>query len=143
MIRRLSLISAFVAAPLLVAAPAALAGVNLYVFEPTSGPPGTVVAVSGTDCFEEVRFYDSTTGIPVQIGSTTPNPDGTFQGSFTIGLDVSPGSILQVGAQCGSDATQYIEFEVTQPAIEPSLPTTTTLIDPPAHVQPVQPRLTG
>jgi len=120
-----------------------------YVFDPTSGPPGTVVTVTGDDCFEsEVTFWDSTFGIPVQIGSTVPEPDGSFVGTFTISPDAEPGTQRQVGAQCPGDGTQYILFEVTEPPVTTTAPpeTATTLPGGTAigvDQAPARPRFTG
>ena len=145
--RRTLLVSLLAAALVAVAAGPAGAGLApvTYVFDPLSGPPGTVVSVSAAagECLPSVNvgFFDSTFGIPQLVGSTTTLGDGSFSGSITIPLDAAPGSTRQIGAQCQGEATQYVLFQVDAApgtTVPTTAPSTTA-----AAAATVQPAFTG
>ena len=104
-----------------------------YTFDPTSGPPGTTVTVTGEpdECLPplEVVFYLGGPS-PTEIGRTTPNADGSFSGQFDIPTDAVIGEPVQVGAQCGAMATQYILFDVTAPPTTTTTSTTAPVVAP-------------
>jgi hypothetical protein len=146
-------ITALFAAAAFVAVMAAPAGAGLgpvtYEFDPLSGPPGTVVTVSGAagECLppEIITFYLGGMEPSIELGTVVPNPDGSFSGQLVIPLDSVPGTQAQIGAQCDAQQTQYVPFDVTDPP-EPSTttsPTTTTAPATAARAVTASPAFTG
>jgi hypothetical protein len=123
------------------AAGSAGAAITSFSLSPTSGPPGTVVNVSGADCKPGLTTSASNDYVAVAAPSMNVSlrvpvaPNGSWQGSFTVPADASSApsssSANPVVALCVSDTlpsltTVYMPqtFAVTAPPT--TTPTTTT-----------------
>lgn len=148
--RMAALAVAGVTTSLLAAAPAGagvspIPGLELEV-TPTSGPGGTVVTVSGSDCVVddvpgEVEFGLADFGnfTPVVFDVAVPDVDGNWTGQFTVPPGTDPEGTYAVGAECVIEVdegefepiVEYfpVEFDVTGDG-----PTPTTA--PPATTPP-------
>jgi len=73
-----------------------------FEYSPTSGPPGTVISVSGTDCFPSGEEFPSRVdvvlstpggeGTVIVSGTFTPNQEtGAWSGTLTVPAGTAPG----------------------------------------------------
>jgi len=81
---------------------------------PTSGPPGTTVAVNGSG-------WQGYSDVPIQIDGKTlatahPDANGNFSVRITIPESVTPGSRVRIDALLGNGGSASAWFDVTQPA---------------------------
>ena len=156
--------AAIAAAAVLFATPAGAQELLPITVDPTSGPAGTAVAVSGADCLTEdpglapeveIFFGDDSGGELAASIIVVPETDGTWSGEITV-PDVDPDVMWVVTATCfdgpGQDAGiladyQFVDFDVTGPPTTPTTtppPTTpTTPPAPPATAVPGEPTFTG
>ncbi|HUP85658.1 MAG TPA: hypothetical protein VM143_08325 [Acidimicrobiales bacterium] len=87
--------------------------------DPSSGPAGSVINVSGTACgasTANVFLGESRgeSGGPVAESNNVPvNSDGTFSTTLTVPSGSDPSSTYNVGAQCGSGSYGLQAFDVT------------------------------
>ncbi|MDQ1510494.1 MAG: hypothetical protein QOG50_2338 [Actinomycetota bacterium] len=109
--------------------------VSSFTLAPTSGPPGTVVNVSGKDCSPEFTNSASSDYVAIEAPTLQVNDmqipvhkKGSWHGSFRVPAGASTGVAAPVAALCFTDTlpsltTWYTPqtFTVTAPA-----PTTTT-----------------
>lgn len=106
--------------------------------DPASGPPGTVVAISGTECWGgrvQAAFGDGDEfDYVVTVTDLTLAEDRTFTGSFTI-PDVAPGSYV-FAPECPGSAFEFLPFTVLASAVTPPAA-------PPAVPVPGTPTFTG
>lgn len=88
---------------------------------PTSGPPGSVIAVSGTGCASPylagAELYDPMGG-SLDIAEPESSSDGTWSVELTVPQDALPGKVLEVRSWCEhipGDNWRYadVEFLVT------------------------------
>ncbi|MGH9193858.1 MAG: hypothetical protein ACRDZ0_15470 [Acidimicrobiales bacterium] len=144
------------AAALLVAPPAGAQEELLPInVEPASGPVGTVITVSGSDCAstdpgaapevdiilaDEDFFFTEEEGVVAAEALVEAEGDGTWSSQLTVPDDVDPEVVWFVGALCfaGPDAEEPLavydlfEFDVTGPS-------TTPTTSPPATTPPTAP----
>jgi hypothetical protein len=141
------------AATLLVATPAGAQEEELALnVDPTSGPVGTVIDVSGAGCTsenpddapevdfilaDEEFFFGEGEGLVADENLVEAEDDGTWSGQLTVPADVDPDLSWFVSALCfaGPEAEEplavyeIVEFDVTGPPTTP--PTTPTTMQPP------------
>jgi cell division septation protein DedD len=123
------------------ASPPASAG-DGFTVTPTSGPAGTVIAVSGTGCYEE-GLPDRHVSIILTDGeqasassSVVPEDNGAWSGQLTVPAGADPAATYEVYASCwgsilgdnGQEIVSYgpVAFDVTGGGTQPTTPTTAT-----------------
>ncbi|MDQ3757196.1 MAG: hypothetical protein M3394_05045, partial [Actinomycetota bacterium] len=84
---------------------------------PASGPPGTVVNVSGTGCTNtQVEAFigasQGESGGPVAEKTVPVNADGTWATTLAIPEDADPDFMYTIGAMCGDDFYDSQPFDV-------------------------------
>jgi hypothetical protein len=82
---------------------------------PTSGPKGTVVTVSGTDCFEPTATIGmgqsyGESGDNLATTTVTPGADGRFSGTLTVPNEADAGATQSVYASCGPTADEAFTY---------------------------------
>lgn len=101
--------------------------------DPTSGPTGTEVEISGTNCWGDdiaIAFTDDQFDGFVEVEDVTLNEDRTFTASFTIPEEAGPGDYF-LAAECPGTDFEPQPFRVTEapggnnpsPRPTPSTPT--------------------
>lgn len=110
----------------------ARAAITSFTLSPTSGPPGTVVKVSGTDCspgltrsassdYAAVAAPTLKVSIRIPVGKT-----GAWHGSFRVPADATSGLETLVVALCVSDGLPLLTTLYTPQTFTVTTPTTTT-----------------
>ena len=115
--------------------------------DPTSGPAGTVISVSGADCVEEgvatvssailVRFDDSETEDDLlDIADVDAAEDGTWATSLTMPAGLDPEGVYLVTAAClvAESEQLVVDYEVVEFDLTGAAPT-----EPPADTPPAAP----
>lgn len=137
-------------------APPASAGDGFGV-NPTSGPAGTVITVSGTGCYEE-GLPDRHVSIILTDGeeatassSVVPEDNGAWSGQLTVPAGADPAATYEVYASCwgsilgdnGQEIASYgpVAFDVTGDGTTPTTapPTTPTTAPPTEPTTPTVP----
>jgi hypothetical protein len=130
------------------------------VVDPTSGPGGTVITVSGADCVDgegnpgdvwlELYDVDAPDQAMVAGDSATADASGAWNGQLEVSTLLQPGTPYAVYAECSygegeDDWFPYVEvpFEVTgtvtPPTTEPPVTTAPTTEPPAATPAPATP----
>ena len=108
------------------------------VVNPTSGPPGSNIAVSGSGC--GLLPGDTTILLNLLSGGTTvafaeipTGLLGAWNGVLTVPANATAGQVFQVTAFCGPEGSQYppVSFTVTGTAPPPPTPVPTPIPTPP------------
>ena len=91
---------------------------------PTTGPPGSIVTVTGADCDSPAQagaeLWDAVSGESVDLAFADVAAEGTWTVDLTVPEDRAPGEILEVRSWCElgpGDNWDYAtgRFEVTDP----------------------------
>ena len=148
--------AAGVVASLALVGPVSAQGGPDLVVDPTSGPGGTVITVSGADCVDgdgipgdvwfELYDVDAPNQDMVAGSSTAADATGAWSGQLEVSTLLQPGTPYAVYAECSygegeDDWFSYVEapFEVTgsttPPTTEPPV-TTPPTTEPPATTPP-------
>ena len=141
MIRRSVLLFLTATAGVIGVQSAAGAGITNFAMSPTSGPPGTVVSVSGTGCAPGLLLAPAQDFVAVTVSTGTPvsarfavSAGGSWSGTITVPADAAALPAL-VTAVCVSDGlpsllTIYLPkaFTVTAPA--ETTPSTSPVTNP-------------
>jgi hypothetical protein len=95
---------------------------------PASGGPGTVITVTGSDCFEPsvglvLGKATGQSGGPVDTSTATPGPRGNFSGTLTVPANSEPNAFYSVLATCGTAASPAFAYPA-QPFDVPLVTTT-------------------
>lgn len=112
---------------------------------PSEGPPGTEIAVSGTDCFEAhvVQVKLKLGGSKLDFDEPAVNEDGTWTGYLVVPDDDSLiGQQLTVNARCNPVYDPAV-FNVTPRPPGPTQPTVTQPTTPPTPPPPPAPQPTA
>ena len=98
--------------------PPGIATGGVLAITPTSGPPGTVITVSGTKC--EATTVDVALGAsagesggPVVEKTVTVNADDSFTTTLAVPTGSDPNLRYVVVADCGPDSYPFQAFDVT------------------------------
>ena len=90
-----------------------------FAATPTSGDPGTVITVTGTECEADTvdillgASNGESGGIVAETDDVAVKDDGSFSGTITVPAGSDPSFNYQVGAGCGSDSYPGVAFDVT------------------------------
>jgi hypothetical protein len=87
--------------------------------DPKSGPPGTVITVSGTACTAETvdvglgASSGESGGVVAESNDVDVADDGTWSTTLTVPTGSDPDATYTVGAVCGDDSYGQQAFDVT------------------------------
>ena len=120
-----------VAAGWLAAGSAGAAGITSFTMSPGSGPPGTVVTVSGVGCSSTLSVpsndYVALEAPTFRISTRLPvAPNGSWHGSFTVPSNASSGSGNLVAPLCVAGLSLFTTVYTPQTFTVTAPPTTTT-----------------